>query len=239
MHNEIKPTAKPSKVKVAPFPRHPNLNNPQASRAEGKGKSEQARGAKGNVKSAERREVQRLDTNPPGVGQYAQNQPTKGKTMKISADNAFIIGQNATDIFTREVDGFWQDDSLNALSGYALQQIGQKNQPGLLNKLTKEVMGQALNADGLTDQTALFDLDNYTAGRRAARLPSAVASAKRECEKFEKEVVAALEQHPEEFEKGVREEGYEMLLEMDWLTDEHYDEATADEAKAKALAGQD
>ena len=123
--------------------------------------------------------------------------------MKVTATQAYQIGELAADVFSREVPAFWGDDALNALSGFAMENIGNRGQPDTLDRFVAEIMGQSGQVDEVADNLE-DDEDGAT---------------KIECKLFCVRVEAAIKQHRDEFEKGVRTKGEDILEGVGWLPD--------------------
>lgn len=133
--------------------------------------------------------------------------------VTVNANEAVNIGRLAADVFSREIPKFWEDDALNALSGFELEHIGKKKQPDTLERFVAGIMGQADNAAGVTELTFDGPDDRDPDGRGPD------AGAKNACQRFEDRVVAAFAQHHAEFEKGVKAEAVEILENLGWLPD--------------------
>lgn len=123
--------------------------------------------------------------------------------VTVNENEAFSLGELAADVFSREIPEQSADDSLNALSGFALEHIGKRGQADTLDKFVAEILGQSGQADESADNMS-EDVSRTT---------------KSDCKSFAKRVKAAIEQHNDEFEKGVKAEAKDILERTGWLPD--------------------
>lgn len=123
--------------------------------------------------------------------------------VTVTATQAYQIGELAADVFSREVPEQSADNSLNALSGFAMEHIGKRKQADTLDRFVAEILGQS----GQADQSA----DNMREDVSRA--------TKSDCKSFAVRINTAIEQHGDEFKKGVRTEGEDILERMGWLPD--------------------